>query len=126
MSHSQCCLFLGTTFTTEDFQNSKSYLWRQQSRNVPNYPETIRRAGKQGAHRFVNGVGNLPLNSPPFASVNCRALRTPLSVIHLSVCLCSVSVCQERGFILFVSCSGRGRYKRNRLTLGGRGERADN
>jgi len=43
---------------------------------------------------FLNSVGNLPLNSPLFASINCRVLSTLLSVIYLSVFLCTVSVWQ--------------------------------
>lgn len=52
---------------------------------------------------FVNSVGNLPLNSPLFASINCRVLSTLLSVIYLSVFLFAVSVWQSFCSILLVS-----------------------
>lgn len=102
--HAEYCLLSGSSFTTGDFQNSKSYLQIQHT-EIEMCQITQKQFGwlaNRAACWFVNSVGNLPLNSPLFASINYRVLRTLLSVIHLSIFLCSVSVWQCKGIILSI------------------------
>lgn len=117
--HSVGHLFDNSTFSKLKFVCLDT---AQCSRDVPNYPEKKGELANSLARWFVNSVGNSPLNSSLFASINCRVLRTLLSIIHLSVFPCSVSVWQQKDVIMSVFLlQPPGRNKRNRLTAEGLG-----